>query len=197
MKNLLTIAFILTAFISNAQIEFENPTYGNFKFDNSERKSSWVMVFNIDSTITAEEIKSYFTKNLIFKFENDSKTEIIGELVKSKIEPSKYGYSSWNAPMIFENPILGNVLVEIKTGRYRVTIRNIRYINNGVSDIILKPLSNNLPSSKGNEEYLDGSVTFEDIGYVKTRSKKVFLILDKYFTEISLYKILKKTNDDF
>lgn len=155
------------------------------------------MVFNIDSTITAEEIKSYFTKNLIFKFENDSKTELIGELVKSKIEPSKYGYSSWNAPMIFENPILGNVMVEIKTGRYRVTIRNIRYINNGISDIILKPLSNNLPSSKGNEEYLDGSVTFEDIGYVKTRSKKVFLILDKYFTEISLYKILKKTNDDF
>ena len=69
--------------------------------------------------------------------------------------------------------------------------------NDTISDIILKPLSNNLPSSKGNEEYLDGSVTFEDIGYVKTRSKKVFLILDKYFTEISLYKILKKTNDDF
>jgi hypothetical protein len=110
LKYLFTIAFILTAFISNAQIEFENPTYGNFKFDNLERKSSWVMVFNIDSTITAEDIKSYFTKNLIFKFENDNKTELIGELVKSKIEPSKYGYSSWNAPMIFENPILGNVI---------------------------------------------------------------------------------------
>jgi hypothetical protein len=58
--------------------------------------------------------------------------------VKSKIEPSKYGYSSWNAPMIFENPILGNVIVEIKTGRYRVTIKNIRLVDYMIILVFIK-----------------------------------------------------------
>jgi hypothetical protein len=178
--------------------QIENPTYGNYKFENKERTVSWVKVFNIDSTIVKDGLKSYFERNGIIKFNIDSNSELIGELVKSKIDVVKYGVSNFNAPIGLQNEIIANVLIEAKAGRYRVTLNNIRFIENGSSDLIMKAVvGSNAPTLKGNESPINGNFAFREDGIVRTRIKTILEIMDKYFVDILQFKTLKKLKEDF
>lgn len=198
MKTYLTLLFNICFFLVNAQTEFNNPNYGNYVFNNLERKVSWVKVIKVDSSISLDLIKEYFIKNRILKFENNDNSELFGDLLKTKVDAVKYGVSNMSAPMVFQNDFIGNIILEIKAGRYRVTINNIRYINNGNDDIITKSIVGfSAPSSKGNEEKIDGEFTFREDGKVRTRIKTMFELLDKHFSDLLQYISVAKKKDDF
>ncbi len=189
---------LLTPLVMYSQNESNNPNYGSYVFNNSERKLSWVKVVKVDSTLSPELIKEYFIKNRILKFENNDNSYLYGELLKTKVDAIKYGYSSMNAPIVFQNDFIGNVTLEIKTGRYRVTINKIRYINNGNDDIITKSVVGfTAPSSKGNEEELDGAFSFKEDGNVRTRIKTMFELLDKHFSDLFQFKMISNKKEDF
>lgn len=156
---LLFLILLFSGFSTFAQTEATNPTYGHFKFANNERRVSWINVFNADSTLPVEVIKKYFTDNRIINVVKDNNLELTGDLIKAKVDVIKYGVSSFNAPIIFGSELIGNVIVELKKGRYRVTINNIRFINNGAGDVILKAIAENAPTTKGNEDAIDGMLS--------------------------------------
>ena len=190
--------FLLAPLVLFSQIETNNPNYGNYVFNNADRKVSWVKVLKVDSTISPDLIKEYFVKNRILKFENNDNSELFGDLLKTKVDAVKYGISNMSAPMVFQNDFIGNVLVEIKAGRYRVTINNIRYINNGNDDIITKSIVGySAPTSKGNEDKIDGAFTCREDGNVRTRIKTMFELLDKHFSDLFQYNPASKKKDDF
>ncbi|MFM6947622.1 MAG: hypothetical protein ACKOWQ_01280 [Aquirufa sp.] len=197
MKKLLFLITILPISVFS-QTEKNNPNYGNYIFNNTERKVSWVKVIKVDSSINPEIIKEYFIKNRIFKFENNVNSELYGDLLKTKIDARKYGVSFMNEPFVFQNDFIGNVFLEIKPGRYRVTINKIRWVNNGNTDIITKAIVGySAPTAKGNEESIDGTFSFRDDGIVRTRIKLMFEIIDKHFNDLFQYKVNSISKDDF
>ena len=197
MKSLLLFFLLIPGLNGLAQKDSGNPNYGHFRFENEERKVSWVNVFNIDSTIQWDAFKKELIDKRIISIMNENPSEVSGDLIKAKIDVVKYGISNFNAPIYLRSELTANVFLEFKKGRYRVTLSNIRFINNGDSDIILKSISEYAPTSKGNEESIDGAFSFREDGTVRTRIKTMFEIIDKYFLDIFQYKQSIKLKEDF
>jgi hypothetical protein len=87
-----------------------------------------------------------------------------------------------------------NVLVEVKEGKYRVTLSGMGYIDNGViSDLTQKALvGNTSTTAKGNFVSYDGDFSFTNKNEVRTRNQLGFEILDKFYSDILLLKESKK-----
>lgn len=164
----------------------------SFLFDVTGRKVEWQKVFLLDSRIQVSAIRDYFIKNKIILPEISEEDELYGVIPLQKIDVVKYGYTVWEAPIAFRSVFGADVRIEIKKGRYRVTVTNIHYIDNGDTDLIVRALFMMAPSSKGNKHTLNGSYTFKEEGEVRTRTKGVYTILDKFYTD--LFTMRKQEN---
>jgi hypothetical protein len=115
----------------------------------------------------------------------------MGIFKKRPIDIQKYGYKRGFTPMVLlDNEQVSNVKIEYKEGRYRVTLTDIGYIDNGVvSDILMKGLiGQNAPTSKGNLVSYNGEVTFNKKNEVRNSYSMVYEILEKFYSDMFTYK---------
>ncbi len=91
--------------------------------------------------------------------------------------------------VLLDNEHFSNVKIEYKEGRYRVTLTDIGYIDNGVvSDILMKGLiGQNGPTWKGNLVSYNGEVTFNKKMRSETPSM-VYEILEKFYSDMFTFK---------
>ncbi|MFN3784138.1 MAG: hypothetical protein ACK4R6_09470 [Spirosomataceae bacterium] len=156
----------------------------SFLYDGVARKVEWQKVFLVDSKIQVNTIRDYFIKSKIIVPEIVEEKEVYGIIPLQKIDVVKFGYTVWEAPIAFRSVFGADVKIEIKKGRYRVTVSNIHYIDNGDTDLIVRALFMMAPTSKGNKHTLNGVYTFKEDGEVRTRTKSVYTILDKFYTDL-------------
>lgn len=154
-----------------------------FTFDKSNKTVSWEKVFQMDSIISQTDIKSFYLTNSTVKIIQENDLGIIAELVPDIVDYRKYGYKWASTPVYFNScQIVGNILVEFKQNRYKVTINKIGFRDK--SGIVVP---------KGEVFVkLDGSTSFKDDLTIRTRNKLVFEILNRYFIDKFTYKKLQK-----
>ncbi len=168
----------------------------NFEFEPGERIVKWVKIYDIDANISFSILKDYFIRKNNFESYNVENETITAKLLPKNIDIQKYGYTSLSTPMVFGNEHRGNFRLEYKKGKYRVTINDIEYIDNGSFDIITKSLvSQYAPTSKGDIQSYNGDYSFRNDGTIRTRNKTIYEILDKYFTDISQFKIINNNEN--
>ncbi len=198
MKRLSKIFFSVTIvfFLFHSAFSQENNVVSNnFSFDKGERKVSWIKVFEPNLSFNIETLKRYFTENNVLEIVEGDSSILRGMLIPKPIDIQKYGYKRMNTPMfLLDVEQKFNVLVEVKEGKYRVTLSGMGYIDNGViSDLAQKALvGNTSTTAKGNFVSYDGDFSFTNKNEVRTRNQLGFEILDKFYSDILLLKESKK-----
>lgn len=194
------ICFLLSSLLVYGQntedgVEGKEITATSFLYDGVARKVEWKKVFLVDSKVQVGTIRDYFIKNKIITPEIVEEKEVYGVIPLQKVDVVKFGYTVWEAPIAFRSVFGADVKIEIKKDRYRVTVTNIYYIDNGDTDLIIRSLFMMAPTSKGNKNTLNGAYTFKEDGDVRTRTKNMYAILDKYFTDLFTMSQQEKRSD--
>jgi hypothetical protein len=180
---------------TNSRNELSN--LNSFVFNNEERTIKWVKIFNVDSSFTFGQIIENLANNNLFSNAKIDEDVFEGKLNPKKIDFIKYGYKTMSAPIIFRSKHQSDVKIEFKQGKYRVSVENIEYVEDGSVDILMRGIiSPLLPSSKGDIEPYNGDFSFKTDGTIRTRNKIIFEILDKFFCDIFQYK-KKDLNKDW
>ncbi len=183
-----SVLFLIYSF-GNCQTNFEE--IGNFKFDKNERIVSWVKVFESSSDVDITKAKNYFEQNQILEILSTDSSSLIGKFNSKPIDIQKYGYKRGTTPMyLLDVEQVFNVKLEFKDGKYRATLNQMGYIDNGVlSDLTSRALvGNTATSSKGNLVSYDGDFSFTNKNEVRTRNLQGLEILDKFYTDILTFK---------
>lgn len=175
--------------VNQTKSKNEVSNLNSFVFNNEERTIKWIKIFSVDSSFTFSQIIENLTKNNLFSNVKIDEDMFEGKLNPKIIDYMKYGYKTMSAPIIFRSKHQSDVKIEFKQGKYRVTVQNIEYIEDGSADILVRGLiSPLLPSTKGDVETYNGDFSFKIDGSIRTRNKTIFEILDKYFCDIFQYK---------
>lgn len=173
---------------------------GNFKFDKQERKVFWVKVFEPKESLDLTSIKQYFTENQILEVFSEDSSSFTGKFIPKPIDIQKYGYKRGTTPMfLLDVEQIFNVKVEFKEGRYRTTLSQMGYIDNGViSDLTSRALVGNVSTSaKGNIVLYEGEFSYTNKNEVRTRNQIGFEILDKFYSDILTFREKEKTTSDW
>jgi hypothetical protein len=190
MKKLILVFFLISIH-KIVLSQTTTPNWGSFQFDTDERKVTWVKIFDIEPTLKLKDLKRNFIENNIVEFQSEDSLSLVGVFKKRSIDIQKYGYKRGNTPMVLlDNEQVSNVKIEYKEGRYRVTLTELGYIDNGIiSDIIMKGMiGQNAPTSKGNFVSYGGDVTFNKRNEVRTSYSMVYEILEKFYSDMFTYK---------
>lgn len=110
---------------STSKLEAESMTNNNFLIENS--KLIWQKVF--ENQMSFESLVTKIKAAGVLENIEVSDSRIIGDLRRLPIDFRSAGYKSSNVSMIIlASDLLGYVVIDIKESKYRVTIRNIKYI---------------------------------------------------------------------
>lgn len=206
MKQFL-LALLFLPLLSNSQIKnnsnsdiisLENEKVENFEFNPLDRTVKWISIFEIDSSISAKDLFDYFIKDNIIKPSMVEESELSGTFIHRTINHKKYGYTLFGIPYISIATAeqRANIKVQYKSGKYRVVVSNLEYLNKGDSDIAVKGLfGSNAATSKGNIETYDGVLTFNSEGKVRERVKELYIYLDKFYSDIFQFKKINKKEE--
>ena len=191
-KRLFSVLIVFFLFHSAFSQE-KNVGSNNFSYDQVGRKVSWIKVFEPSLAFDIEKLKRYFTENNVLEIiEGDSST-LRGMLIPKPIDIQKYGYKRMNTPIfLLDVDQKFNVLVEVKDGKYRVSLSEMGYIDNGVVSELAQGVN-----TKGNFITYDGDFSFTNKNEVRTRNQVGFEILDKFYSDILLLKESKKPDSDW
>jgi len=173
---------------------------GNFRFDKQERKVFWVKVFEPKETLDLTSIKQYFTENQILEVFTEDSSSFAGKFIPKPIDIQKYGYKRGTTPMfLLDVEQIFNVKVEFKEGRYRTSLSQMGYIDNGViSDLTNRALVGKVPTSaKGNIVLYEGEFSFTNKNEVRTRNQTGFEILDKFYSDVLTFREKEKMSSDW
>lgn len=114
---LLFISVLGFSITSNSQVEL-----GNFKIDGTATLY-WTKVFDCDSSIN---IINYFEKSGIIDTPTKTDSTISGRIFPIEADFKGAGYSEMTTPMyVARKTITAFVLIEVRPGRYKVTLRDI------------------------------------------------------------------------
>jgi hypothetical protein len=204
MKRFL-LALLFLPLISNSQINnnsdnnnVEKEKVDKFEFDSSDRTVKWISVFEIDSSVNAKQLFDYFIKDNIIKPSMVEESELSGTFIHRTINHKKYGYTLFGIPYISIATAeqRANIKVQFKSGKYRVVVSNLEYLNKGDSDAAVKGLfGSNTATSKGNIESYDGVLTFNSEGNLRERVKELYIFLDKFYSDIFQFKKINKKEE--
>ncbi|MDX5339953.1 MAG: hypothetical protein LPK25_13055 [Cyclobacteriaceae bacterium] len=199
MKNLFKILTIIFLFSYNQSFSQESIVgFENFKFDIQERKVLWVKVFEPENQMDLTTLKQYFIENQILEVLSQDSSSFRGSLIPKSIDIQKYGYKRGTTPMfLLDVEQKFNVKAELKDGKYRITLSDMGYIDNGmISDLTSRALvGNTSTTTKGNFVTYDGEFSFTNKNEVRTRNKSGFEILNKFYLDI--FTIKKKSASDW
>lgn len=173
---------------------------GNFQFNTTERIVSWVKVFEPEQQIDFETLAKYFKESGIVGNLTIESNSFRGEFEKRPIDLRKYGRSRGNTPMVLiDVEQVFDVLLEFKEGRYRATLTNLGYIDNGViSDLTTRALVGTIPTTaKGNRESYNGDFSFNKKNEVRNSYSTIFEILDQFYTDMMTYKTPEPAKSDW
>lgn len=189
MKNFLLLILLLS-FNEIVLSQTTTPNWGNFNFNTEERTVSWVKVFEIDPSLKIKDLKDSFVENNLIEIQSGDSVSFTGSFVKRSIDIQKYGYKRGNTPMgLLDTEQTCKVVVEYKEGKYRVTLTDLGQINNGMSDILMKGMFGmNTPTSKGNFVSYNGELTFTKNNEVRKSVSLLYEILDKFYSDMFIYK---------
>lgn len=199
LKKLFSTTIIFFLFHSAFSQE-KNVDSNNFSFDKGERKVSWIKVFEPNLSFNIETLKRYFTENNVLEIIEGDLSILRGRLIPKPIDIQKYGYKRMNTPMfLLDVDQKFNVMVEVKDGKYRVTLSEMGYVDNGViSDLVQQSLvGNTSTTAKGNFVSYDGEFSFTTKNEIRTRNELGFEILDKFYSDILLLKEIKKPDTNW
>jgi hypothetical protein len=199
LKKLFSTTIIFFLFHS-AFSQDKNVGSSNFSFDKGERKVYWIKVFEPTLSFNIETLKRYFTENNVLEIIEGDTSVLRGFLIPKPIDIQKYGYKRMNTPMfLLDVDQKFNVLIEVKDGKYRVTLSEMGYIDNGViSDLVQKSLAGNTSTTaKGNFVSYSGDFSFTNKNEIRTRNELGFKILDIFYSDILLIKESKKPDSDW
>ncbi len=186
----MTIVFFL---FHSAFSQEKNVVSNNFSFDKGERKVYWIKVFEPTLSFDIETLKRYFTENNVLEILEVDSLILRGVLIPKPIDIQKYGYKRMNTPIfLLDVEQKFNVLIEVKDGKYRVTLSEMGYIDNGVVSELAQGVN-----TKGDFIMYDGDFSFTNKNEVRTRNQLGFEILDKFYSDILLLKESKKPNADW
>lgn len=201
------LALLFLPLLSNSQIKndsnsdiisVENEKVENFEFNSSDRTVKWISIFEIDSSVSAKDLFDYFIKDNIIKPSMVEESELSGTFIHRTINHKKYGYTLFGIPYISIATAeqRANIKVQFKSGKYRVVVSNLEYLNKGDSDVAVKGLfGSNSATSKGNIESYDGVLTFNSEGNVRERVKELYIFLDKFYSDIFQFKKVDKNSN--
>jgi hypothetical protein len=198
-KRLFSVIIVFFLFHSAFSQE-KNVGSNNFSYDQVGRKVSWIKVFEPTLSFDIETLKRYFTENNVLEIKEGDSSILRGMLIPKPIDIQKYGYKRGNTPMfLLDVDQKFNILVEVKDGKYRVTLSEMGYIDNGViSDLVQQSLvGNTSTTAKGNFVSFDGEFSFTNKNEIRTRNQIGFEILDKFYSDILLLKESKKPDSDW
>jgi hypothetical protein len=199
MKRMLQVFTISFLFFSN-QGYSQNLTegYENFKFDIQERKVFWIKVFEPEIPFDLTSLKEFFIENQILEVVSQDSISFRGMLIPKPIDIQKYGYKRGTTPMfLLDVEQKFNLKAEIKEGKYRITLSEMGYIDNGVvSDLTSRALvGNTSTTAKGNFVTYDGEFSFTNKNEIRTRNQTGFEILNKFYLDI--LTIREKSTSDW
>jgi len=182
------LAIIIFFLFHSAFSQEKNVGSNNFSYDQVGRKVSWIKVFEPTLPFDIETLKMYFTENNVLEIiEGDSLT-LRGMLIPKPIDIQKYGHKRMNTPIfLLDVEQKFNVLVEVKDGKYRVSLSEMGHIDNGVVSELAQGVN-----TKGNFVSYDGEFSFTNKNEIRTRNHMGFEILDKFYSDILLIKESKK-----
>jgi hypothetical protein len=198
-KRLFSVIIVFFLFHSAFSQE-KNVGSNNFSYDQVGRKVSWIKVYEPTLSFDIETLKRYFTENNVLEIKEGDSSILRGMLIPKPIDIQKYGYKRGNTPMfLLDVDQKFNILVEVKDGKYRVTLSEMGYIDNGViSDLVQQSLvGNTSTTAKGNFVSYDGEFSFTNKNEIRTRNHMGFEILDKFYSDILLLKESKKPDDNW
>lgn len=117
MKFILTLYFVIISSYLFSQEKIEN-----FVIENNKLK--WEKVY--DSNFTREElITAVKNSGLIYEFDTSSEI-MLGKFTEIDSEYKRAGYSEKTTPIhLRKNSLSGNILIEHKSGKFRVSIINV------------------------------------------------------------------------
>ena len=191
MKKLLKKLFstIIIFFLFHSAFSQEkNVGSNNFSYDKVGRKVYWIKVFEPALAFDIETLKRYFTENNVLEIMEGDSSILRGMLIPKPIDIQKYGYKRMNTPIfLLDVDQKFNVLVEVKEGKYRVSLSEMGYIDNGVVSELAQGVN-----TKGDFITYDGDFSFTNKNEVRTRNQVGFEILDKFYSDILLLKERKK-----
>jgi hypothetical protein len=180
-----TIVFFL---FHSAFSQEKNVGSNNFSYDKVGRKVYWIKVFEPTLAFDIETLKRYFTENNVLEIMEGDSSILRGMLIPKPIDIQKYGYKRMNTPIfLLDVDQKFNVLVEVKEGKYRVSLSEMGYIDNGVVSELAQGVN-----TKGDFITYDGDFSFTNKNEVRTRNQVGFEILDKFYSDILLLKERKK-----
>ena len=173
---------------------------GNFQFNTTERTVSWVKVFEPEQLADFETLTKYFKESGIVGNLTTESNSFRGEFEKRPIDLRKYGRSRGNTPMVLiDVEQVFDVLLEFKEGRYRATLTNLGYIDNGViSDLTTRALVGAVPTTaKGNRESYNGDFSFNKKNEVRNSYSTIFEILDQFYSDMMTFKEIETSKSDW
>jgi hypothetical protein len=194
---LTTLITTLNFFLTIAQ---EHDKLGAFKFDHTERTVTWIKVFEVQEDVTSKKLMDYFKENNIIDIKEVNEDSFSGQFFKRTIDLQKYGFSRGSTPMVLiDMEQVFNVKIDFKEGRYRATLTDLGYVDNGIiSDLTQRSLLGvTATTAKGNIESYNGDFSFTNKNEVRTRVSSVFEILDVFYSDILRFKEKDTPNDDW
>lgn len=179
MKRILVALLILSAFSTSYG---QATSYGNFKVD--EQELIYQKVYTLDSASVSKLMDFYQKQPYVSNLESGA-DGITFDMNEINVDYKKFQYSQVNTPIILQTgKFSGKVLVGVKDGRYRVTVREIQFTGN-LGYKMLKEKDNLTRYATKNS----GTVVAED--WCKPN---MFGLLDKAFNDKLEFK---KSGDDW
>ena len=124
MKEIIVVVFLLfTNFLYAQKItksDLENATLENFYVENCNVK--WIKVFN--AQLSKKEFFNGLLRNQFLEVKNESDSLLSGSFNDIAIVGTRYSYKDF-----LTGSLSGNFIVEIREGRYRVTISNVKELS--------------------------------------------------------------------
>jgi hypothetical protein len=148
MKNILTFAMTVFSFAAFAQ----TTTYGNFRIDNQQLV--YQKVFLQDS-ITLDKLGNFFVALPFVTDFDRSNDEMKFRIDDFTVDFKKFGFNEvTTAPIIQSGKYSADVSVDVKDGKYRVTIFNLQLTGNIVYKKITSKESLTTYACRNNGTYI-------------------------------------------